>query len=182
MPPLILTVGHSTHAPDDFLGLLEGAGVELVADVRMHPGSRRMPHFGADALAEALAGREIGYLHLRELGGRRRPQANSPNGAWESDAFRGYADHMASAEFAAGLERLEAAARARRTAVMCAEAPWWRCHRRLLADVLAVRGWDVRHLMPDGVTRPHELPPFAVEDRGRVLYPPAQGSLDVPAV
>jgi uncharacterized protein (DUF488 family) len=176
----ILTVGHSTHSIDDFLALLETAGVELVADVRRYPGSRRNPQFGAEALAGSLRGAGIGYEPFGDsLGGRRKadPQ-RSDNAAWREASFRAYADHMSSAEFIAGLERLERLAGERRAAIMCAEAHPSRCHRRLIADVLLARGWDVLHLLADGRREPHELSPHAVIDAGRVSYP-AQPTLGI---
>lgn len=176
----VLTVGHSTHALPAFLALLDGAGVELLADVRRFPGSRRLPQFGREALEGALAGTGVGYAHLEALGGRRRPRADSVNGGWENASFRGYADHLGSEELARGLERLEELAARRRVAVMCAEAPWWRCHRWLLSDVLLVRGWDVVHVGPGGRRAPHALSPWAVVGPGAALtYPPAQGELRV---
>jgi uncharacterized protein (DUF488 family) len=174
----ILTVGHSTHQPDAFVGLLHGAGVEALVDVRRYPGSRRMPWFGEAQLRRSLTEAGIEYVHAGELGGRRQPIPGSPNGGWEVGQFQGYADHMASEEFAAGLERLTALARERRTAVMCAEAQWRRCHRRLVADALVARGWDVLHLDARGRTEPHPLTEFAVIAGDRLTYPPAQGSLD----
>ncbi|TMK40381.1 MAG: DUF488 domain-containing protein [Actinobacteria bacterium] len=158
----ILTVGHSTHSIEAFLGLLSQARVGTVADVRRYPGSRRHPHFGAPALAAALREAGMRYEHLPQLGGRRTPRRDSPNRAWRVDAFRGYADHLSTREFASGLEQLEALAGADRSAIMCAEALWSRCHRRLLADVLLLRGWRVLHLLPDGRLREHELTPFAI--------------------
>jgi uncharacterized protein (DUF488 family) len=146
-----------------------------VADVRAHPGSRRLPHFARERLARTLDDAGIAYLHLAELGGRRRPRPDSPHAGWRNAAFRGYADHMASEEFACGLARLEAAARERRTAVMCAEGLWWRCHRRLVADALVARGWVVFHIEPAGGIAAHELPPFAVVRDGTVAYPPSSG-------
>lgn len=176
----ILTVGHSNHEERGFLELLEGAGVELIADVRANPRSR-YPQFNRSALAASLQTAGIHYVHLgHELGGRRMPAPGSVNEAWEKiEAFRGYADHMATPEFEAGIERLEQLARERRAAVMCAEADWTRCHRRLLADALTVRGWRVCHLGPDGLLTPHELTDFAVIDEGRVTYPVRQTSLDL---
>lgn len=168
------TVGHSTHELQAFAALLRGAGVDGIADVRRWPRSRRHPQFDDDALAVELPLRGIAYDHLPALGGRRRPLRGSPNDGWEQEAFRGYADHMASAEFAAGIDALEGLAARRPTAVMCAEAPWWRCHRRLVADALVVRGWSVVHVGPDGRATPHELPPFAVVADGRLTYPPPQ--------
>ena len=182
-----LTVGHSTHAPGDFLALLDGAGVGALADVRRFPGSRRHPHFGREALAGALAEAGIAYAHLPELGGRRAPAPDSPNAGWQVAGFRGYADHLRSEEFAAGRARLEALVACTRdggeasprggraprlTAIMCAEAQWWRCHRRLVADVMVLAGHDVAHLMPDGRLIEHEPPPFAVRgEDGLPLYP-----------
>ena len=175
----ILTVGHSTHEAKAFVELLRGAGAEALADVRRYPGSRRMPWFNEGALRATLTEAGIGYLHLEELGGRRPALERSPNGGWRVGQFQGYADHMDSEEFAAGLDRLLGLARERRTAVMCAEAQWWRCHRRLLADALTVRGWTVLHLDSRGATEPHALTDFAVAQGERLIYPPPQASLDV---
>jgi uncharacterized protein (DUF488 family) len=175
----ILTIGHSTHDPEAFVALLRGQEVEALADVRRYPSSRRMPWFGAVPLEAALGAAGIRYLHLRELGGRRDPLPGSPNGGWRVGQFQGYADHMASDEFAAGLGRLEAVARKRRTAVMCAEAQWRRCHRRLLSDALLARGWDVVHVDARGAREPHSLTDFAVVTGEHVSYPPAQAALDL---
>jgi uncharacterized protein (DUF488 family) len=175
----ILTVGHSTHAPEAFLRLLRAAGVEGVADVRRFPSSRRHPHFERPALERMLGEAGIAYSHLPELGGRRDPVPGSPNGGWQVGQFQGYADHMQTPEFRAGIERLLELGGERRTAVMCAEAQWWRCHRRLVADALLVRGVDVRHLGPRGELAGHDLTPFAVVDGERLTYPPAQGRLEV---
>jgi len=170
--PELLTVGHSTHPLDAFLALLRGAGVEAIADVRRFPGSRRHPHFGAERLATALAEAGIGYEHLVELGGRRSVAPDSPNDGWQVAAFRGYADHLRSDEFAAGRARLAALAAERRTAIMCAEAPPWRCQRRLVADVFAFDGWQVRHLMPSGRLDDHVPPAFAIRGPDDLpLYP-----------
>jgi uncharacterized protein (DUF488 family) len=156
------TIGHSTHALDAFAGLLAGHGVRRIADVRRFPGSRRHPHFNRDALAAELERRGIAYTHFEALGGRRSVRPGSPNGGWDNAAFQGYADHMANASFAAGLAELEALAAAEPTAVMCAEALWWQCHRRLVADALVARGWAVDHIGPGGDRAGHELTPFAV--------------------
>ena len=176
----ILTVGHSNHAEDEFLDILRSGRVELIADVRRYPGSRRQPHFERSALAGVLLEAGINYRWLGEtLGGRREPLPDSPNDAWENPQFRGYADHMASEEFAGGLAELEGLARERRTAVMCAEAWWVRCHRRLLADALLVRGWRVLHLDGKGKLSEHELTDFAVVDDGTITYPAKQTSLGI---
>ena len=176
--PRIFSVGHSTHEVADLVRLLRDCHVEQVADVRRHPGSRRFPWFDREVLAGALAGQGLAYRHLAGLGGRRRPSRDSPNGGWRVEGFRGYADHMAGLQFAAGLEALEELAGRASTAMMCAEGLWWRCHRRLISDALTVRGWEVVHIGPDGGATTHELTPFAVVDAGRLTYPPAQGSLD----
>jgi uncharacterized protein (DUF488 family) len=174
----ILTVGHSNHDEQEFVELLRGAGVELIADVRRYPGSRRQPHFERTALAAILLEAGIGYRWLGEtLGGRRKPAPDSPNGGWESDQFRGYADHMASEEFAAGLAELEELGREQRVAVMCAEGWWVRCHRRLIADALIARGWRVVHLGANGRLEKHELTDFAAIENGAVKYPERQTRL-----
>ena len=167
----ILTVGHSTHALDGLVALLRRHRVEALADVRRTPRSRRVPHFDADRLRHELPAAGIAYVHLAELGGRRSSAPGSPNGGWRVGAFRAYADHMATPEFAAGLRRLEALAGERLAAVMCAEALWWRCHRRLVADALVARGWRLRHIGPDGRLAEHELTSFARVDGERLTYP-----------
>ena len=173
---MVLTVGHSTHPIEVFLELLGDAGVEQLVDVRRFPGSRRHPQYGAEPLAAALPERAIDYEHVEALGGRRPVAPGSSNDGWRVAGFRGYADHLRSAEFAAGLARLEELATGRRVAVMCAEAQWWRCHRRLIADVLVLRGWEVRHLMPGGRLVEHEPPDFMVPgEDGLPRYPAGGG-------
>jgi uncharacterized protein (DUF488 family) len=172
------TIGHSTRSADELLALLDEARVRLVADVRAFPSSRRYPQFNRDALAAWLGRTGIDYVHVAALGGRRTPVPGSRNGGWQESAFRGYADHMDTAEFREALADLELAARKRLTAVMCAEALWWRCHRRLIADSLVARGWRVEHLGIGQTHAAHELPPFAiVEPSGAVTYPPPQTTL-----
>jgi uncharacterized protein (DUF488 family) len=174
----IHTIGHSVLEPDEFVRMLHDQHVELLVDVRRYPASRRVPHFNAGVLAETLESAGIGYRHAEDLGGRREPLPDSRNGGWEDPGFRGYADHMATTEFVAALYELEADARERRTAVMCAEAGWRRCHRRLLADVLVARQHEVVHLGAAG-DEPHEQTPFAVLAHGGISYPPVQGTLGV---
>jgi uncharacterized protein (DUF488 family) len=177
-PSTIYTIGHSTRTSAELLALLEEADVELLADVRAFPSSRRHPQFNREALATALEEAGIRYIHMPGLGGRRDPVPGSPNGGWRERAFQGYADHMASPEFQEALARLEEAASEVRTSIMCAEAVWWRCHRRLISDALVARGWRVEHLGIGERRAVHELPPFAVVEPGGVVrYPPAQGSL-----
>jgi uncharacterized protein (DUF488 family) len=173
----IWTVGHSTHSFERLVELLRMHSIEALADVRKIPKSRRMPWFAGDELASSLPAEGIEYHHFSELGGFRRPRADSPNAGWEHESFRGYADHMESDEFARGIERLQALADRLRTAVMCAEAQWHRCHRRLLADALLARGWEVLHIGSNGRATAHELTPFAVRDGIHVTYPPPQGTL-----
>jgi uncharacterized protein (DUF488 family) len=173
----ILTVGHSNHEERPFLELLRGAGVTLLVDVRASPRSR-YEHFNRSSLAGSLRAAGISYEHLGEqLGGRRTPVSASPNDGWEDEAFRGYADHMGGEEFATGIARLEALAGEARAAVVCAEADWTHCHRRLIADALSERGWRVVHLGPDGSLEEHELTPFAVREGERLVYPARQTSL-----
>ena len=150
---LVLTVGHSTRPMDEFVALLRAHGVQRVVDVRTVPRSRRHPHYNTDALAAALPDRNLAYEHMPGLGGFRRPRADSPNTAWHNDGFRGYADYMQSEEFIPHVERLIALARRQRTAVMCAEAVPWRCHRSLLADALLVRGVRVFDITGRGAPR-----------------------------
>jgi len=170
---LIYTVGHSTRSVEELIEILAGAEVGRLVDVRSVPASRRHPHFERGALESALHAHGIDYRHERALGGFRRPLVDSPNDGWEHAAFRGYADYMATAEFRAALERLETWATERRSCVMCAEAAWWRCHRRLIADALLVRGWSVRHLGLRAQPPTHELTAFAVRGPGDALTYPA---------
>lgn len=172
------TVGHSTHELQAFAALLRGAGVDGIADVRRWPRSRRHPQFDDDALAVELPLRGIAYDHLPALGGRRRPLRGSPNDGWEQEAFRGYADHMATPEFAEARVGLLDDARERTTAVMCAESVWWRCHRRMVADALTVAGWDVVHLLPGTRSQPHRLHPDARIEDGRIVYDAGRPALD----
>ena len=168
----ILTIGHSTLAAEEFLALLEGAEIGLLVDVRRHPGSRRVPWTRTDQLEPLLAESSIGLLHLPDLGGRRRPAEDSPNRGWRVAQFQGYADHMASRQFAGALDQLQAVARRRRTAMMCAEALWWRCHLLLIADALLIRGWRVVHVVSRGEHSDHELTDFAVRQGMALSYPP----------
>ena len=166
----VYTVGHSTRSSDELLDLLETAGIEVVADVRRMPGSRRLPQFDSAVLARSLARREIDYCWIPGLGGRRRSTSTSRNTGWRHAAFRAYADHMDTEEFADGLFELLMLARGRRTVVMCAEVLWWRCHRRLIADVLVVLGLHVVHILAPGKQEAHRLAPPARLVRGELSY------------
>ena len=165
---MIHTVGHSTRALAELVAILRDADVRCLVDVRRYPVSRRHPQFSRDALAGGLAAVGIEYRHEPDLGGHREPLPGSPNTAWRNPAFRGYADHMHTPEFAAALARLASLADA---AVMCAEADPLRCHRQLLADALVLRGVPVRHLLARGQAKEHRLHPRAVAAEGGVTYP-----------
>jgi uncharacterized protein (DUF488 family) len=149
-----------------------------LADIRRFPGSRRFPHFSGEALAHSLPRAGIAYEHFVDLGGRRKPAKNSPNGAWDSDQFRGYADHMGTREFQAAIDRLldpaPGEAEQPPTAILCAEAVPWRCHRNLTADELVRRGVEVIHILGPGSAKAHELNKMARLAPDRVIYPPEQ--------
>src|SRR5256886_17352403 len=174
----IWSVGHGALALEEFIAVLRHADIGTLADVRLVPGSRRHPHFGAVSLEAALGEIGIAYVHLSELGGRREPRPDSPHRALRVAAFRGYADHMSTEEFARGYERLVSLARGSRTAFMCAETLWWRCHRRLLADRLTIDGWTVTHLFAEGKSEPHVLWDAARTLDGHLVYD--AGTLPLP--
>lgn len=175
--PVAFTVGHSTRSAEEFVDLLAGAGVDLLVDVRRHPGSRRHPHFNRGELAETLEAHGIDYRHEERLGGRRDPaDGESPNRGWESPGFRAYADHLLSEEGRRALDELEAEAREVRLAVMCAEAVPWKCHRQIVADHLVARGIEVRHLMDEGRAERHGLREMAEVADGRLVVYPGPGS------
>jgi len=167
----IFTIGHSTRTAAEFLVLLQAHGINGIADVRTIPRSQRHPHFSSDALSAFLSDQGITYLHLRGLGGLRKPRRDSPNGGWKNESFRGYADHMQTPAFGQDLDALLAFGEDRRVAVMCAEAKWWQCHRQLIADALSARGIDVRHILSPAAPPPHELTSFARVSGSAVSYP-----------
>ena len=170
--PMVLTIGHSTRPIDEFVRMLRGHGVQRLVDVRTVPGSRHNPQFGGDALKASLGAAGIDYIHLKALGGLRKPAADSINAGWKNAAFRGYADYMQTQEFDAAHERLIELARESRTAIMCAEAVPWRCHRSLVADALTARGIPVEHIMSETRRNPHRLTAFAKRTGVRITYPP----------
>lgn len=143
----IWTIGHSTHPFDEFVEMLNSFNIQLLADIRNFPGSRRYPQYNKESLEIELPKRSIEYIHLKDLGGRRKPAADSKNTRWRLEAFRGYADYMETPEFKKAIDTLCEHASEKRTAFMCSEAVWWSCHRSLVSDYLKVRGWTVMHIM-----------------------------------
>lgn len=166
----VWTIGHSTHSADTFLAILRAHSIEAIADVRRFPGSRRHPHFGAEALQALLAAAGIDYHGFPDLGGRRTPRPDSPNTAWRNAAFRGYADYMETPVFDGAMRKLQRLAVERRTAVMCAEAPWWHCHRALISDYLKVFGMDVLHIANVSSASLHPFTTAAHVVDGRLRY------------
>jgi len=171
----IYSIGHSTRTFDELVALLAEHEIQLLADIRRFPGSRRHPHFSKDSLEKSLPEHAIAYTHIEVLGGHRKPAPDSPNVALRNEQFRGYADHMATREFRDAVEQL--LADPRRTAVMCAEAVPWRCHRNLLSDDLVRRGVEVIHIMDRGKSQRHELSRDARIVGDRVIYGDAQSAL-----
>ena len=168
----IWTIGHSTHALDQFLAMLAQHDIAVLADVRRHAGSRKYPHFNPDALGRALAESGVEYVPMPELGGRRQPRPDSHNTGWRNVSFRGYADYMETQAFKTGLERLSMLAPSRRTAIMCAEAVWWRCHRALIADLLKAQGARVWHIATGGACKIHPYTAAARVENGELSYSP----------
>ena len=171
LSPMIWTIGHSTRSLEEFVALLGEHRVQFLADVRHFPTSQRVPWTAKASLAKALSDRGVAYKHFDDLGGFRKALPDSVNTAWRNVGFRGYADYMASAEFSVALNRLIAVAQEKRTAIMCAEAVPWKCHRSLLADALVVHGLRVIHVLSSGKTQDHRLTPFARVHGGRITYP-----------
>ena len=170
MGETVWTIGHSTRPLEGFLELLTAHNIEAVADVRRYPASRRWPHFAREPLMQALETQGLSYVWFEELGGRRPPRSDSPNTAWRNAAFRGYADYMGTEAFAEGLGRLANLATGLRTAIMCAESLWWRCHRGLIADALRWLQFDVIHILGPGSTACHPYTAAARIVGGRLSY------------
>jgi uncharacterized protein (DUF488 family) len=166
----VYTIGHSTRPLADFLALLAAHGIEQLVDIRSIPRSRRHPHFASDKLAASLQDAGIAYVHSPALGGMRKPRPDSRNTAWRVDGFRGYADYMETEPFRGAIDELIALGQGRPTAIMCAEAVWWRCHRQLVADALVARGIDVRHITSLVAAPEHTLTDFAQVADGVVTY------------
>jgi len=167
----IWSIGHSTRRIDEFISLLKENQIKLLVDVRAFPGSKRYPHFNREALAKSLNAHGIRYEHFPELGGKRKSRPDSRNTAWRNASFRGYADYMETERFQKGIERLlEIASEAGATAIMCAEAVWWRCHRSLIADYLKARGVEVLHILGANKVEPHPYTPPARIVNGKLSY------------
>ncbi len=166
----VWTIGHSNRTLEEFIALLCACEIKILADVRRFPGSRRLPHFNSSTLASALAQHEIRYEHFPELGGRRKAHPNSHNAAWRNESFRGYADYMETPEFTAGIARLLTLAVAERTAIMCAEALWWQCHRALISDYLKAAGHLVWHIVSATKLEAHPYTSAARIEHGTLSY------------
>jgi uncharacterized protein (DUF488 family) len=178
--PAIWTVGHSTRQIGEFTDLLHAHEIRLLVDVRTIPLSRHNPQFNTDRLAKSLKEAGLVSLHMPSLGGLRKTLKDSINNGWRNASFRGYADYMQTEEFQRALEELMACGTNTKTAIMCAEAVPWRCHRSLIADALVTRGWEVRHILSQVKADEHRLTPFAVIDGDRLVYPQPADPLDPP--
>lgn len=168
----IWTVGHSTRTLAELFDLLTAHAIAVLVDVRSFPGSRRYPHFNKERLAVSVPAAGIEYVHLRDLGGRRKGNKDSRNTAWRHPAFRSYADYMETGSFTQGIDQLERVARAARACFLCSEAVWWRCHRSMIADHLKARAWRVRHIMGTGVAAEHAYTQPAKIRDGQLTYRP----------
>jgi uncharacterized protein (DUF488 family) len=173
----VYTIGHSTRAADELSALLREHEIKLLADIRRHPGSKRYPHFASEAMAQWLPEQGIAYIHMPELGGRRKALPDSRNTAWRNEQFRAYADYMATDEFRSAIDKLLSLAEQQRVAIMCAEAVPWRCHRNLVADELMRRGIDVLHIIGAGAMKVHAMNPLAQTEGDHLVYPGEQQRL-----
>ncbi len=167
---IIWTIGHSTRSLAEFMDILEDFHIQCLADIRSLPGSRKFPHFNKENLEASLPPSHIQYIHMSELGGRRKTRKDSRNTGWRLDAFRGYADYMETAAFEKAVENLEKTALQMRTAYMCAEGLWWRCHRSLVSDYLKLHGWTVMHIMHTGKATEHPYTSVAKIEDGKLVY------------
>ena len=174
------TIGHSTRSLQEFRSLLSAHGMQSLIDVRRFPFSRRYPHFNGEPLAAALHEAGILYTHEPGLGGRRKARADSINLGWKNESFRGYADYMQTEEFQDALQELMADSRLRPTALLCAEAVPWRCHRSLIADALTARGWTIRHILSPDRADLHALTAFARIEHARLSYPHPASDREMP--
>ena len=176
-PTTVWTIGHSTRTLEEFLALLDAHRIEAIADVRHFPGSRHVPQFARENFEPALIAHGYGYAWFEAVGGRRPTHKNSPNTAWRNASFRGYADYMATPAFVAGFDSLLAYCARQRTAIMCAEAVWWRCHRSMLADAMKVRGIEVIHILDLKHSKAHPYTSAAHIENGQLSYAGPQGAL-----
>lgn len=170
-PNILFTIGHSTHTIEEFIALLNAHNVRHLVDVRSIPKSRHVPQFNTDELASSLRAANIAYTHLKSLGGRRSTRKSSTNTGWRNASFRGYADYMATPQFAEGLAALTQIATATPTAIMCAEAVPWRCHRSLIADAIMLQGWQIRDILSAAPAKEHKLTPFLKVINNQPTYP-----------
>lgn len=169
-PNSIWTIGHSTRTFETFINLLKSVQIEFLLDVRNYPGSRRFPQFNKESLETTLPENKIQYLHVKKLGGRRKASLHSRNTLWRHPAFRGYADYMESDPFKEGIQELESTARNYRSAYMCSEAVWWRCHRSMISDYLKVHGWNVLHILDGNKVVEHPFTAPAKIINGELSY------------
>lgn len=169
--PVVYTVGHSTRSFDELVGILRAHGIERLVDVRTVPRSRTNPQFNRDTFGPALRNRRIAYRHMQDLGGLRRARPDSVNTGWRNASFRGYADYMQTDAFREALDALIELAGEKPTAIMCAEAVPWRCHRSMIADALIVRGHEVRDIMSQASAKPRKLNPMAKVEGLGITYP-----------
>jgi uncharacterized protein (DUF488 family) len=167
---MIYTIGHSTRTEEEFIAILRSFKIELLADIRSYPGSRKYPHFNKEHLQTVLPANEIIYRHFPELGGRRKVSKDSKNTAWKNDAFRGYADYMETEDFKNGIAGLEKLAAEYKLAYMCSEAVWWRCHRSMVSDYLKWKGWTVLHIMAENKSEEHPYTSPARIVNGELTY------------
>lgn len=170
----IWTIGHSTRTLEDFIKILHSFNIEIVADIRSFPGSRKFPQFNKEALETSLPANGFEYVHLKKLGGRRKVNPASKNTSWRHMAFRGYADYMETVDFREGIKELEDIAAKKRVACMCSEAVWWRCHRSMVADYLKNRGWRVWHIMDVDKKEEHPYTQPARIENGSLTYQPEE--------
>ena len=167
---LIWTIGHSTRPFEELIEMLHSFRIETVTDVRSYPGSRKFPQYNKETLIQTFPDNHINYVHLKDLGGRRKVNPASKNTSWRHAAFRGYADYMETPEFKEGIKELETIALKERTAYMCSEAVWWRCHRSMISDYLKVHGWKVMHIMAINKEEDHPFTSPAKVVQGELNY------------
>lgn len=170
MKKIIWTIGHSTRTFEDFYRLLKDHNISQLIDVRRFPGSRKWPQFNKEIFEKLLNDREIAYTHMENLGGRRKGNPASQNVAWKNPSFRAYADYAETASFQQALEKLKTLAMERQSAIMCSEAVWWRCHRSIISDYLAVNGWKVLHILSKSNIQQHQYTSAAMVSDGKLNY------------